>query len=226
MFTLGWMPLLCLGIALAWRIWPVENRGFMPRWIVLPLLWFPILWINYTFFYHHGWYFKGSATSGVEALEEGAWADINSGLSLASLDQIKATLAVDDHTVREMQGLVAGRPGNTTVVWEQGLTAWRKAAYYAPEVPIVVLEHKKIRSSPPVIVVWKGARLERRLQGGTPLRLTLPAGSRVVWLLNSRTDFFATAQQNFALTAAGPVWFTDLPSEHGTRLLGEYEISW
>jgi len=89
-----------------------------------------------------------------------------------------------------------------------------------------VLEHKKIRDSPPVIAVWRGPKLERRLQGGSPLRYALPAGARVIWLLKPRTDFFEAAQQSFSLTPAGPVWFTDLPGEPGSRLLGEYELSW
>ena len=67
----------------------------------------------------------------------------------------------------------------------------------------MVLEHKKIRSgSPPVVAIWKGAKLERRLPGGAPLRL--PAGTRIVWLLNPRTDFFQLVQQNFPLATGGP----------------------
>ena len=97
---------------------------------------------------------------------------------------------MDDRTLKETRRLIAERPGKTVVIWERGLTAWRKVAYYSPGVEVVVLEHKKIRSgSPPVIAIWKGAKLERRLPGGAPLQL--PAGTRIVWLLNPQTDFFS-----------------------------------
>jgi hypothetical protein len=224
--TFEWLPIAALATGLALRTWRAPGRAFVPRPFAIAMVLAPVLALNYTFFYNPGWYYRGTATSGVRAAAEQAWADINTGFSLTSLQQIKSTLAVDDHTLREVRRLIAERPGNAVVIWERGLTAWRKAGYYAADVEIAVLEHQKIRTSAPVIVVWKGAHLERRLQGARPLRLELPAGARVVWLLNSRTDFFQMAQQNFPLTAAGPVWFTDLPREPGTRLLGEYEISW
>src|SRR6185295_5750923 len=105
--------------------------------------------------------------------------------ALTSLDQIQATLAVDDHTLRQVRRLIAERPGRTMVIWERGLTAWRKAAYYSPGVQIVVLEHKKMRSgSPAVVAIWNGPRQERRLQGASPLSVQLRAGDRIVWLLD------------------------------------------
>jgi hypothetical protein len=226
LFTVQWLSLACLATGVALRIAPVPARAFVPRPVMIVLILAPILILNYTFFYNPGWYYKGTVISGFEGFTGQAWADINTGFSLTSLQQIKSTLAVDDHTLSEMRRLIAERPGNTIVIWERGLTAWRKAAYYAPGTEIAVLEHKKIRSSPPVVVIWRGATLERRLQGGTPLRLELPAGARIVWLLNTRTDFYQEAQRNFALTAAGPVWFTDLPRDPGARQLGEYELAW
>ena len=49
---------------------------------------------------------------------------------------------------------------------------------------------------------------------------------RVVWLLNPRAEFSKIVQQNFALLQAGPVYWTDLPLEGGSRRLGEYEVVW
>jgi hypothetical protein len=207
------------------KVAQTKNLNYLPRPVMRVFVLFPILYINYTYFNHHGWYFKGEATTGYEAGVEQAWADINSGFALTSLDQIGATLAVDDRTLKETRRLIAERPGKTVVIWERGLTAWRKVAYYSPGVELVVLEHKKIRSgSPPVIAIWKGAKLERRLPGGAPLRL--PAGTRIVWLLNPRTDFLQVVQQNFALVQAGTVYWTELPQESGSRRLGEYELVW
>ena len=226
LFTVQWLSLLGLAAGGALRFLPAPGRAFLPRAAAILLVLAPILILNYTFFYNRGWYYRGTAASGWKAAAEHAWADINSGFSLTSVQQIESTLAVDDHTLSEARRLIAERPGKTFLLWEEGLTSWRKAAYYAPEAEIAVLEHKKIRSSPPVVAWWRGSRLERRLQGGAPLRLSLPAGARVVWLLNANTPFYQEAARAFALTPAGPAWFTDLPGESGSRQLGEYEICW
>ncbi len=226
-YLLTWLPVVCIATALAFKVAQTPNRKYFPRIFTIALILFPILQINYLYFNHHGWYFKGAPTTGIDASLDQAWADINSAFALTSIDQIHATLAVDDHTLRETRRLVAERPGKTIVIWERGLAAWRKAAYYSPGVQVVVLEHKKLRSgSPPVIAIWNGPKLERRLQGTAPLRLDLRPGDRIVWLLNPRTDFFPLVQQNFPLTQAGPVYSTDLPQESGSRLLGEYELVW
>ena len=225
LYALQWLPVLFLAMGLAMKIAQVKNLNYQPRAVMTALILFPILYINYTWFHHRGWYFKGAATTGYQAAAEQTWADINSAFALTSLDQIGATLAVDDRTLKETRRLIAERPGKTVVIWERGLTAWRKVAYYSPGVEIIVLEHKKIRSgSPPVIAIWKGPRLERRLPGGAPVQL--PAGTRIVWLLDPRSDFVPLVQQNFALAQAGPVYSTELPQEDGARQLGEYQLVW
>jgi hypothetical protein len=89
----------------------------------------------------------------------------------------------------------------------------------------MVLEHKKIRGgSPPVVAIWKGSKLQRRVPGGTPVQLA--GGMRVVWLLHPESEFFRVVQQNFPLTQAGPVYWTELPEDGGSRQLGEYELVW
>ena len=224
---LAWTVLAAAGIALSVKLAPLKNQGYVPRWQAALLVLAPVLYTNYTYFNHRGWYYRGSATSGIAAAAEHAWADINSGFALTSLDQIQSTLAVDDHSLRETRRLIAPRPADTVVVWESGLTAWRKVGYYAPGVRMYVLEHKRISGgAPPVIATWQGAKLLERQQGPVPLRLNLPAGSRIVWLLNPRSKFYDAVTRNFAVTAAGPVYYTDLPMQSGARLLGEYEIAW
>ncbi len=223
--ALQWLPVLCLAVGLVLKAAPTGKQFYSPRLPAILMLVVPILYINFTYFQHRGWYFKGAATTGYTAALEQTWADVNSGFALTSLEQIGATLAVDDRTLQETRRLIAERPGKTVVIWERGLTAWRKVAYYSPGVDVVVLEHKKIRGgSPPVIAMWRGPKLERRLPGGTPLRLL--AGTRIVWLLHPQSDFFEVVRQNFPLTQAGPVYSTELPLEGGSRQLGEYELVW
>jgi len=99
--------------------------------------------------------------------------------------------------------------------------------HYMRGVPILVFERKQLRSgAPPVITIWKGASLDHRLEGPAPLSVPLPEGGRIVWLLNPRTEFYSLASANFPLTAAGPIYYTDLPAESGSKLLGEYGLEW
>ena len=53
-------------------------------------------------------------------------------------------------------------------------------------------------------------------QGAAPLRMSVPEGSRIVWLLNPRTEFYHLVQRAFAPAAAGPVYVTDLPPGSGS----------
>lgn len=63
-------------------------------------------------------------------------------------------------------------------------------------------------------------------QGAAPLRVNVPEGSRIVWLLNPRTKFYGLVQQAFAPSAARPLYVTDLPPGSGSRPLGEYVLTW
>lgn len=74
--------------------------------------------------------------------------------------------------------------------------------------------------------VWNGPRLETRFQGPAPLEFHLPPVRRIVWMLNPRTDFYRLVSRGFDLTPAGPVWYTDLASGHGSASLGEYTLAW
>lgn len=225
-WRIQWTAAVAIGFGLVMKLAPVGNEGHVPRWQIGILILTPLLYTNYTYFYHRGWYFKGTATTGITAVAERAWSDINSGFAMMSLEQIHSTLAIDDYTLRETRRLIAERPGETVVIWERGLTAWRKVGYYASDARIYVLEHKEIRGGSPVIAIWQGATSTGRRQGPAPQRLKVPAGSRVIWLLDPRAGFTDLVKSQFALTAAGPAYYTELPAESGSRTLGEYEIAW
>jgi hypothetical protein len=222
-----WVPVIALAAGLALKFARVPNAGYQPRLAAAAFLLAPMVIVQFGLFENVGWYYKGSSPSGLAAYGERVLEDLSSGLALTSLSHIKNTLAVDDHSLRQAIRLAAERPGQTVVVWERGLVSWRKACYYLHGVPVMVFERKQLRSgSPPVIAVWKGASLDLSLEGPAPLGVTLPAGGRIVWLLNPRTEFYSLARANFPLTAAGPIWYTDLPTESGSRLLGEYRLNW
>ena len=223
----AYVPLVFLAMGLLLKLAEAKYTGFPPRSQILLVLLFPIAVQNLALFNHRGWYYRGSGTAGWQRMVDLAHTDIDSALALTSRQHIETTLALDDHVLREVRRLAAERPGQTVVVWEEGLTAWRKAGYYLPELPIVVLDRKRLRSgSPAVIDLWRGARLESHMQGAAPLRVALPAGGRIVWMLNPASEFCRLVQGGFAAVASGPVWYTDLPAGAESRRLAEYERAW
>jgi hypothetical protein len=221
-----WVPAIALACGLLLKFARVPNAGYLPRLAAMAFLLAPMVIVQFGLF-QNNWYYKGSGTSGLAAFGERVLEDLNSGLALTSLNHIENTLAVDDHSLRQAIRLAAERPGKTMLIWEHGLVSWRKACYYMRDVPAAVLDRQKLRAgAPPVVAIWKGANLQRRTQGEAPLSVALPAGGRIVWLLNPSTGFFALAKANFALTPAGPVYYTDLPAESGSKILGEYKLEW
>jgi 4-amino-4-deoxy-L-arabinose transferase-like glycosyltransferase len=222
-----WVPVIALAAGLLLQFARVPGAGHLPRPAVAAFLLVPLAIVQSGLFNNHGWYYRGNSPSGLAAYGERVLEDLNSGLALTSLSHIKNTLALDDHSLRSAIRLAGERPGKTLVIWERGLVSWRKACYYMRSTPVVVLERNRIRSgAPPVVSIWNGASLGRRLQGPAPLSVTLPAGGRIVWLLDPRTEFYSLASANFPLAAAGPVYYTDLPAQSGSRILGEYRLEW
>ena len=210
-----WAPPLFLAVGLLLKFAPAKYAGFPPRGQIVLALLFPVAIQNLSLFNHRGWYFRGG-----DAAIDRVHAEVDSAIALTTREHIETTLALDDHVLREVKRLAAERPGQTVVVWEQGQTAWRKAAYYLPDLRIVLLDRKRLRAgSPAVVDVWRGSRLEQHLQGAAPLRVELPRGGRVVWMLRPGDPLPG-------LVASGPVWFSDLPAEAGGRALGDYRIEW
>lgn len=216
-FIVIWTPVLALALGLLLKFDRTKTQNNPPRFAAVVFVLTPAVVLNLTMFNHRGWYYRGPGWSG--AILE----DLNSGLALTSLEHIENTLAIDDHAIRDVERLAAERPGAVLVIWEHGLATWRKLAYYAPQIPIAVLEHRYIRSgSPAVAALWRGAL---RSPGSSP-RVEAPPGARVVWLINPRTEFYSLVQSAFSPRHSGSVLYTDLPADQGSRTLGEYELAW
>jgi hypothetical protein len=216
-FIVIWTPVLCLGLGILLRISETKTQSNPPRLAAALFLMAPAVVLSLTMFNSTGWYYRGSGWSG-EILE-----DLNSGLALTSHDHIKQTLGTDDHAVRDVKRVAGEWRGAALVIWEQGPATWRKLAYYAPEIPIAVLEHRHLRrGSPPVVALWKGSAR----QAASDARVSAVPGARIIWVLNPRTEFYGIVQAAFAPRATGSVLYTDLPAGHGARTLGEYELTW
>lgn len=216
--SVAWAPVLALTLGLLLRTAQTKTQGNPPRAALAMLILGPAVAMNLTMFEHRGWYYRGPGAMG--AMLEG----LNSGLALTSLEHIRNTLDTDDHAIRAVRELSQGR--QALVIWEQGLATWRKVTYYLPSIPVAVLERRHLRAdSAPVVALWRGTRRAADADGGHP-RIEAPAGGRIVWLINPRTEFYRDVQAAFAPQAHGSALFTDLPAEHGSRMLGAYELAW
>jgi hypothetical protein len=63
-------------------------------------------------------------------------------------------------------------------------------------------------------------------QGAEAVCVDVPAGTRIVWLLNPRTEFYTIVRNAFPLQRESSVLYTDMLTAHGSRTLGEYELAW
>ncbi len=225
----GWALLLIPMIALA--AGSLMRRGPAgtppPRGHALAFLMAPVLFVNCLVFFHRTWYHAGTSSRTVLQFLHRCLRDLNSGLAFTSFEQVRSTTAVDHRTLQSIDRLTRGHPRLAVILWERGLTSWRKAAYYYHYWPIVVLDRKTLAGpAPPVVTIWRGAVLERRIEGPPPLRITLPRGGRLIWLLHPRADFTARLREQFRLHPFETVYFCDLPETEGSLQVGDFLFVW
>jgi hypothetical protein len=220
--TFWLIPLL--GLAAGWlmRYGIAAEVAAPPQAHTLTFLVAPALLLHVLVFLHPGWYYKGSGGRWDTLLE-----DFYSGLAFMSLEQVRSTTARDDHALRAVAELSREAERPVVVVWERGLLSWRKASYYHPRLPIVVLDRKRlVGPAPAVAKVWTGNRLVEMIEGPPPLVIRVPPGARLIWLLNPRTEFFPLVREQFPLTEVSSAWYCDLPEAPGARRVGDYLLVW
>jgi hypothetical protein len=225
--ALALIPVISLAAGLLMRQALVDSRGLPPRPHAMTFLLLPSLVLNGLIFLTPIWYYQGSGASGFGVNMDQAWTDIHSALARSSLGHVRAITGLDDRVISEVRRLASERPSSTVVIWERGPTSWRKIAYYLPDLPVVVLDHRKLAGiSPAVATFWRGSRVERRIEGPAPLATALPAADRIIWILNPATEFFRSAKSALPLTPSGPAYYLDLPQGGGSSAIGEYVLVW
>jgi hypothetical protein len=184
----------------------------------------PALFLNVLIFFQPVWYYKGPPTILHRMLE-----DLHSGLSFTSLAQIRGTVSLDDTTLREIGRLSREWPGNSTVVWESGVTSWRKINYYFAGLPVIVLENKTLQAgSRPIATMRRGPSVVKRFEGTLEVRLKLTPGTRLIWVVNPNTSFYAALHRAFPLQSVeglNHMFYSQLDG-HGEARIGGYSIYW
>ena len=212
------IPVCCIAAALALR----QGEGApIVRIHSLIFLLSPALFLNMVSFFQPVWYYKGPATSLHRLLQ-----DLHSGLSFTSLAQIRGTIWADHNTLQGIGRLSSERPGDSVVIWERGLTSWRKINYYFPKLPVIVLENKTLQSgTPPSVTVRTGQTME----SSPPARINLTPGARLIWIVNPNTPFYTALQREFnpgTVVEFNHIFFTDLPGTPGEAPIGDYMMRW
>jgi hypothetical protein len=224
---LGILPVVCL--LGGWWISRAASRvdGWLARTHAVVLLLIPALFLNALVFFRPGWYYRGPAAEGWRKTAHRIWEDVHSGMAFSSLHHIRGIAWVDDAALEELRRLKREWPGDTVVVWERGRTSSRKAGYYFQDLRVIVLSPKTIRTTATLAARYmRGPRVERLLQGPAPLVVPVPAGARLVWLVDPKTPFFADLKQSFPLQDADPLYYTDLPSGGAEQQVGSYLFTW
>ncbi len=199
-----------------------------PRGHALTFLLAPSLFLNLVAFLTPAWYYRGSpAATGVRRTWDGILEDLHSGLSHVSLAQIRVTASLDDRILRAIGHLTEGHHRPAVILWEQGSLAWRKAAYYYPGLPVIVLDRKTLTGSAAAVVTsWRGPVLEQRVEGAPPLPIPLPPGGRLIWLVRQESDLPRRLRQHFPLAQTSGVYFMDLPLTPGELRIGDFLLRW
>ncbi len=134
---------------------------------------------------------------------------------------------LDDGVLQQVRALAAERPGQTYVVWADGLTYWRKVAYYMPATRVLALGHKGATfSSPLALVLAKGPRTQVLSEGAAPLALHVDPGSRLIWIIGPRSGLDKQSLGRIGAVCYGIVCYQDLPETHGSHAAGALTLVW
>lgn len=159
---------------------------------------------------------------------ERLWLDVKYGFHLSSYKHVRNSIDPDDASIRVVQQVVAAAPvpTQTVILSERSITSWRKVSYYLSKVRLVVLERLPVSPVQFVATEWLRSVETRRQQGAAPVKVVVPAGARLVWMIKPNSDFETLVRQNLPVTSAGPVFYTDLPKEAGSKELGGFSLIW
>ena len=216
-----------IALAAGWAMRLGPRGSPPPRGHGLVFLLVPALFLHGLVFLHRGWYHAAGTSGGVAGVVHRWLEDLHSGLAFISLDQVRLTASLDDRTLRAVDQLTRKHPRLAVILWERGLTSWRKVAYYYHYLPLVVLDRKTLAGpAPAVATIWRGSRLEQRVEGSTPLPIALPRGGRLIWLLNPKSDLPPRLREHFVLAEMDTVYFCDLPEAGGSRQVGDFLLLW
>ncbi|MSO21223.1 MAG: hypothetical protein EXQ56_12360 [Acidobacteria bacterium] len=138
------------------------------------------------------------------------------------VDEITSTALREIAQLKLRDQRELGRP--LLIVWTRDATpAWRKVAYYYPQDRVMVLEE---RGDPTAITtkarLWEGSNIVRQYTGGETVRIPLPRGTRIVWLVAGGNE--AKLVQTVPVRKSKSIYYTDLPETPQSLRWGSFEF--
>jgi hypothetical protein len=135
------------------------------------------------------------------------------GMYESSYSNVRWIEQMSDLAFRRIQELRSSTQAPVVAVWSRdAVPAWRKVAYYFPDLPVYTLEE----AGDPAVVhnlvrVWRGSSVAAAYSQGSPVKVPLPNGARIIWLLSGSAE--TRLKRAVPLKDAAPLYYTDLPPE-------------
>lgn len=125
----------------------------------------------------------------------------------------------------QIQNLKSSAHGPVFIVWgRDGEPVWRKICYYLPSEKVWVLDEPgQLATTAAAAQLWVGSGKPTKLTGAVPIRVPLPKGARLIWVVGSASA--DSLRQAVPLQNAAPLYYTDLPAEASTFRWGSFEFA-
>jgi hypothetical protein len=141
-----------------------------------------------------------------------------------SYRRVSWTDLMTDYALRDIEKMRAEQRRDMVVVWmRDGAPDWRKITFYHPNLNVVVLEESGDPAAPATrAVFWRGKDIQRQVRGAAPIRIDVPAGGRLVWLLAGGRE--KELGQVVQVRKATAVFYTDMPAQGAQFQWGSFEF--
>ena len=129
-----------------------------------------------------------------------------------------------EYALRDIEKMRVEERRNLMVVWTRdGAPEWRKITYYYPDLKVAVLEESgDPAASSTRAVMWKGRDIVQQLKGAAPIRIEVPSGGRIVWLLAGGRE--SELRKAIQVRKATNVFYTDIPAGGTAFQWGSFEF--
>ncbi len=130
-----------------------------------------------------------------------------------------------DLSLKRIQELKSSANRPVMFVWSRdGEPVWRRICYYLPSDRVVALDEK---GDPAVQVTmaqeWSGPTQTHTYAGAAPIRIPIPKGVRIIWLISPAT--VGALGRVVPLQSAAPLYYTDLAPDSGGFRWGSFEFA-
>ena len=222
--ALASIPALCLAggfclvaaeRALTLRWLPDLSPGMVASWIVLLG--------NLPLFFGEFLPYQREPTTGFRGLASVMDA-ARVGAYESSYPRVRWVNTMTELGMKRIEQLKSGSDRPFLLIWSRdGEPVWRKVSYYFPADKIYVLDEE---GDPGVLVTlarsWTGKKAQDRYSGTAPIRLPVPKGGRLVWLVSGTA--MENLQQVIPVQRAVPVYYSDLPPDAAPFRWGSFEF--